>query len=74
LIEKSDGNENGVKMIAGVHIDTLTASATILAPSAPSLFDARFRLVIAPISRLALAMAIMPRVETNQVLLRKERK
>jgi hypothetical protein len=50
LIEKSDGYENGAEMIAGVHFVTLMASATILAPLDPSLFDARFRLVIAPIS------------------------
>jgi hypothetical protein len=34
LIEKSDRHENGAKMIAGVHLVTLIASATILAPSA----------------------------------------
>ena len=49
LIEKSDGHENGAMMITGVHIVTLMASATILAPSAWSPFDARFRLVIAPL-------------------------
>jgi hypothetical protein len=47
LIEKSDGHENDAKMIAGAHIVTLMASAKILAPLAPSPFDARFRLVIA---------------------------
>jgi hypothetical protein len=50
LFEKSDGHENGAMMIAGVHIVTLMASATTLAPSAPSPFNARFRLVIALIS------------------------
>jgi hypothetical protein len=50
LIEKSDGHENGTKMIAGVHVVTLMASATIMAPAAPSLFADRFRLVIALIS------------------------
>jgi hypothetical protein len=36
LIEKSDGHENGTKMIAGVHFVTfLMASATILAPLDP---------------------------------------
>jgi hypothetical protein len=50
LIEKSDGHENDAKMTAGTHIVTLMASATILAPSAPSPFDARFRLVIALMS------------------------
>jgi hypothetical protein len=43
LIEKSDGHEIGTKMTAGVHFVALMASATILAPSAPGLFDARFR-------------------------------
>ena len=61
LIEKSDGHENGAKMIAGVHFVTLMASATIVAPSAPRLFDARFRLVIALISGMTLARAITPR-------------
>jgi hypothetical protein len=50
LIEKSDGQENGTKMIAGVHVVTLMASETIMAPAAPSLFADRFRLVIALIS------------------------
>jgi hypothetical protein len=45
LIEKSDRHENGTKMIAGVHIITLMASATILAPLGPRLFDARFKLL-----------------------------
>jgi hypothetical protein len=43
LIEKSDVHENGAKMIEGVQIVALMASATILAPSAPSLFGAGFR-------------------------------
>ena len=50
LTEKPDGHENGTKMIAGVHVVTLMASATIMAPAAPSLFADRFRLVIALIS------------------------
>ena len=50
LIEKSDGYGNAAKMIAGVHLVTLIASSTILAPSASSPFDATFRVVIAPIS------------------------
>jgi hypothetical protein len=47
-------------MIAGVHFVTLMASATILAPPASRLFDARFRLVIALISGMALAIATTP--------------
>jgi hypothetical protein len=50
LNERLDRDENGTKMIAGVHFVTLVASATILAPSARRLFDARFRLVIALLS------------------------
>jgi hypothetical protein len=60
LIEKPDGHENGAIMIAGVHIVTLMASATILAPSARSQFDDRSRLVSALISGMALARAITP--------------
>ena len=60
LIEKSDGHLNDAKMIAGAHIVTLMAPTTILAPSAPSPFDARFRLVIAPLSLMALAIAAGP--------------
>ena len=57
LFEKSDGHENDAKMIAGAHIVTLMASATILAPSAPSPFDARLRAVIAPHYRRSPAQA-----------------
>jgi hypothetical protein len=53
LSGNSDGHKNGAKMIAGVHIVTLMASATMFAPSARSPFDARFRLVIAPLSMIS---------------------
>jgi hypothetical protein len=41
-----------------VHLGRKAAMA--LAPSKPKLFEARFRLVMAPISLMALAIAIMP--------------
>jgi hypothetical protein len=68
LIEKSDGHENGAMMITGVHIVTLMASATILAPSAPSSFDARFRLVIAPLSLWVIHAEIMMAPPTPRFL------
>jgi hypothetical protein len=57
FIEKSDGHENGAKTIAGVHFVTLMASAIILALSTPSSFDARFRLVIAPLLLMSETMS-----------------
>jgi hypothetical protein len=50
LNDKSDSHKNGAKMMAIAHLVTLMALAMILAPLAPRQFDARFRLVNAPIS------------------------